>query len=394
MTDETGDEFPLPEEVDYSGTATEYVQPGRPARSEFFAWHHPRKQYVREKQWTTAVRAVMEGRDPADRIKYVGLPGIDLLDVRQLLRTVCEPTGRLFQYVGFDLAAGSDSPTATELNISESELGARPLVHKPSGVRPDDIRYLGRRNTAAWRSIKGLGHVDVVNFDLTTTAFDAASHEVDSYMRAVREVLSLQAGNPNPWVMLLTTKVDGTMAAAAIDPLLEKLKTSIEACPELHEAIEQSGIAIPPKLSDEDCPEDAKRILALAGAIQWMHGLAQSGPLKAKIKVDSCFFYTSFAKGGIIDMASLVIRFDPIATDLEDEVFIASDVASDLPEENHLCAQYVRQYTRIARGADIGAKLDGDPKLREQMAELSGALLEEARYSRDEYKAWIESEAS
>lgn len=401
---DAGDEFPLPDDVDYSGTATPYLQPDRPTRSDFSAWHHPRKQYVREKQWTNAVKGVMELRDPVDRIKYVGLPGIDLLDVRQLLRTVCEPTSRHLQFVGFDIAAGSEGPAATELNISQSELYARALIHKPSEVRPDDIRYVGRRNTGAWRAVKSLGHVDVVNLDLTTTVFDASSHEPESYMCTVKEILSLQAGNPNPWVMLLTTKVDDTMEAAAIEPLLEKLKASLDQCPELAEAIEQSGIELPSSLSDDSCPDDVRRILALAGAMQWMLSLVQSGRLKAKLKVESCFFYTSFTTGGVIDMASLVIRFDPIVAELEDRVYTPTGVSPDQDQdekpdleqrqENPLCSQYVRQYTRISGGADIGARLQDDMSLRREMVELSASLLEEARYSREEYAVWVDSQAS
>lgn len=392
---DAGDEFPLPDDVDYSGTATTYLQPARPARSDFFAWHHPRKQYVREKQWTNAVMGAMQGRDAADRIKYVGLPGIDLLDVRQLLRTVCEPTGRPLQYVGFDTAAGSESPAATELNISESELDARPLVHKPSGVRPDDIRYVGRRNTGAWRAVSSLGHVDVVNFDLTTTVFDGSANDPDTYMRAVKEVLALQAGNPNPWVMLLTTKVDNTMEEVAIEPLLEQLKASLDACPDLREAIEKCGIDVPSSLSDETCPEDVRRILALTGAMQWMHGLVQSGRLKAKMKVGSCFFYTSFATGGIVDMASLVMRFDPIPTELEDVVYRSADASPDRQQEHEtsVCAQFVRQYVKIVDGVDIDARLRDDRALRDEMFELSAALLEEARYSRDDYAVWVDDQA-
>lgn len=397
MTEIHGEDgFPLPGDIDYSGTEETYQQPGRPSRSDFFAWHHPRKQYIREKQWTSAVKSVMQGRDLADRIKYVGLPGIDLLDIRQLLRTVCEPIGRHLQYVGFDISAGSEGPAATELNISQSELDARTCIHKPSGVRPDDIRYVGRRTTAAWRAVKSLGHVDVVNLDLTTTVFDGSSHDPNSYMCTVKEILALQAGNPNPWVMLLTTKVDDAMEATAIEPLLVKLKASVEACPDLGEAIKHAGIELPTSLIDADCPGDVRRILALVGAMQWMLGLVQSGRLKSRMRVESCFFYTSFATGGVIDMASLVLRLDSVVTDLEDGVYSPPDVppVPDSESAKQLCAQYVRQFTRIVDGPDIGALLQEDLSLREEMTELSASLLEEARYSRDDYTAWVENEAS
>ncbi|MBF4566153.1 hypothetical protein [Plantibacter sp. VKM Ac-2876] len=392
----TQDEFPLPLEVDYEGTALTYEHPDRPARNTFLAWHRPRKQYVRQKQWTNAVLDVMSGRNVDERLKYVGLPGIDLLDIRQLLRTVCEPTSRKLQYIGFDLAAGSGSGDGTELNISQSELDARPSVYQPSGVRPDDLRYLSKRTTSAWHAVKSFGHVDVVNFDLTTTLFDGGPDEPDSYLGALKEVVALQAGNPNPWVLLVTTRVDRQdMRDSAIRPLLERFRGSIDSCPDLAEAIGLAGLTVPDEESAEAWGDDALRVSSLTATLQWIRGLLNNGSLSAKVRLTSCFVYTSFETAGVVDIASLVIRVDRKPTNLVDSVFSGPDlVQGDSGQDLGACSATTADFTRIAKAVDLDLLLEGDSGLRTEMQDLSADLLAEARYSKHDYRVWVNSSRS
>ncbi|MEW1952314.1 hypothetical protein [Terrabacter sp. NPDC080008] len=399
MTEFEGEEgFPLPDEVAYQEAEFVYSHPDRPIRNKFLPWHRPRKQYVREKQWTNAVADVMKDRDQADKLKYIGLPGIDLLDLRQILRTVCEPTGRKLQYIGFDLIAGSASPDATELNISQSELDARACVHQPSGVRPDDLRYVGKRSTGAWKAVREFGHVDVVNFDLTTTLFDGPPYEEVSYLAALKEVLALQAGNPRPWVLLLTTKVDRQdMNDQAVNPLLARFRDSLAECPELEAIIAESGVRLPEDMHLGTWDAKALRVSILSAMLQWIHGLVNGGAMAARVRLSSCFFYTSFTTGGSIDMVSMVIRFNPQPTDLDDAVFVdrgedeCNDVSSPMDDT---CSQFASHYQRIANGADIDKRIQEDATLRSEMVRLAADLLEEARYSRPDFLEWAETQSS
>lgn len=394
--DAGADSFPLPGEVDYEDASLSYDHPDRPTRNTFLAWHRPRKQYVREAQWTNAVRQVMDDRDPDDKLKYIGLPGIDLLDLRQILRTVCEPSGRKLQYIGFDIAAGAASPDGTELNISQSELDARSSVHSPSGVRPDDLRYVGKRTTNAWRAVRRFGHVDVVNFDLTTTLFDLSPDEPISYLGALKEVLALQSGNPKPWVLLLTTKVDRQdMTDAGVGPLLRQFRDTLADCPELSDAIVEAELSLPDGLTIDAWDDDSLRVTSLTGTLQWIHGLLNEGAISARVRLTSCFVYTSFQKGGIVDIASMVVRFDPQPVDLVDTVFPVSEPDQpDVQATERPCVRFTNQYRRIADGINIDDRLRADADLRVRMTGLTADLLEEARYSRADYLAWADTQIS
>ena len=61
---------------------------------EFKPWHKPRKQYIRLRQWCAIVRWLIRkvGMQQGDSLRYLGLPGEDLLDIRSL-RGVCERDG-------------------------------------------------------------------------------------------------------------------------------------------------------------------------------------------------------------------------------------------------------------------------------------------------------------
>lgn len=388
-----GEEFPLPEEfslADLQASPYEYAA-GRDRR-EFQPWHRPRKQYVRDRQWTKAVDEILQSRDPADRLKYVGLPGTDLLDLRHLLKTVCEPSGRSLQYMGFDLAAGSGSIEGTELEISQSELLAAPLVHSASLIRPDDLRYVGSTSTAAWRAVKSMAPVDVVNLDLTTSVLSAGNEGGPSYLDALRELLAFQITNRHPWLLLLTTKVDRTSVSMQwAERVVQVLVDAIEKCTNLDDVILAYAETLPAVGELDSCRHTDFRLFTLAGLIKWLRDLTYRGAVRARPRVTSCFYYTSFATGGAVDMASLVIRFQG------EPVVLGDNQVTDQPPRPLIadpCEDLERYLRRFGDGSDIDEVVRQDGALRQDLTTRSADLLTEARYPRERYLHWAEAQAS
>ena len=57
--------------------------PESPKKKDFLPWHRPRKQYVREMQWCREIIEMVDEVLPENNVlKYLGLPGDDLLDLR------------------------------------------------------------------------------------------------------------------------------------------------------------------------------------------------------------------------------------------------------------------------------------------------------------------------
>lgn len=388
MADDPGDEaFPLPDVPAADDSSYEYPEPRR--RDGFKAWHRPRKQYVREKQWTNAINDILDGRDPVDRLKYLGLPGLDLLDLRHIVATVCEPTGRVLEFVGYDTAAGGDGAQATELNISEVELRAHQLVHGPSRIRPDDFRHLASRDTAAWRAAEKVAPADVINLDLTGHLFsDGSVQGGRSYEAAVRELLALQIANPRPWLLLLTTKVDRETASLdKLTVLVQGLDRALSECTEVQEMLDRHAEAPFEAAAVESCSDADLRLFTVVATMRWIYDLVMgTAAVRCRPRLSSCFFYTSHSGGPGRDMASLVIRFDRRPVTLDDAVFEHPPTPD---RDDDPCAELARYVARTAGGPDIDEVVAADPGLRAELVERSGALLTQARYSVDAYQQWV-----
>src|SRR4051794_11388333 len=86
-------------------------------------WHLPRKQVVRHAQWSGPLGDLLRRRKAAPTtIRYLGLPGRDLLDIRHLLDTVCAPMGCEISFIGFDRAAKDNDPANPLLNSAYADL--------------------------------------------------------------------------------------------------------------------------------------------------------------------------------------------------------------------------------------------------------------------------------
>src|SRR5688500_14489161 len=72
-----------------------------PPLGSFQPWHLPRKHHLRKNQWAVSLDRLLDVIPDRKLIKYLCLPGQDLLDV-QVLADVCKAKGRRLRYLGFD----------------------------------------------------------------------------------------------------------------------------------------------------------------------------------------------------------------------------------------------------------------------------------------------------
>ena len=83
----------------------EYL-PSQAVAKAYKPWHRPRKQFVRREQWSALLRRLYDEREPGDAVRYLGLPGTDLIDLRYLYEEVCRANERPLRFLGFN----SDRP--------------------------------------------------------------------------------------------------------------------------------------------------------------------------------------------------------------------------------------------------------------------------------------------
>ncbi len=140
---------------------TSEFAPSRPAPPAFQPWHRPRKQFVRRFQWLEQISRL--GGAAGSPIRYLGLPGTDLFDLRFIHREICEPAQRQMTFLGFNRALKAGDP---DLNTSLDEVRRLPYVDSRSELLGEDFRLLANTTSIAWKRAVDLGPFDVINLDL------------------------------------------------------------------------------------------------------------------------------------------------------------------------------------------------------------------------------------
>src|SRR5215469_1547520 len=101
---------------------TSYREELAPARRDFKPWHRPRKQAVRQIQWGSEINWLLAHKSPDDRsLRYLGLPGADLLDIRYFYSRFCSDGSHKLTFLGFDESAKPGSKYRDALNVSLDE---------------------------------------------------------------------------------------------------------------------------------------------------------------------------------------------------------------------------------------------------------------------------------
>lgn len=383
MSDDTEDDDVAKFDPGSLGDLT-YEPPPKRRTTDFQPWHRPRKHYVRRHQWVPTLEDVLAGRDAGEGIRYLGLPGTDLLDLRYIHERVCVPQGRRLRFVGFDTGATTGSAAHVSQQASLQQVKLSPLVHDESDVFPDDFRAMASPQSRAFQEARAAAPFDVVNLDLCgSVGADAAKADQTLY-DALRRLLALQARNHRPWIFLITSVFDRTMDASAAKQLWAAFKGAVADCDgfidECADWIDEDECE---SQDETSCSAEAFAKSMAVGFCLWIAKLARQPPARANLRAS--FAYRVLPEAECEDMFSLAIRFTPVIHTDEDTGGLAS--AADA-EPIDLCAQATQFAKRIANTKNLDDLLGADAKLRAQLVKESAELMEQARYEPSEYKLW------
>lgn len=225
-----------PNDEEHADDIVEVVKYEAPMPSDakdFLPWHRPRKQYVRHYQWCHEINRMIGDTPPAGGLlKYLGLPGVDLLDLRHFHTEVCQTKNVKLRFLGFNSSARPASMAQTELNVSLDEVRKLSLVDQMSEVIGDNFAQVANQDSIAFQKARQLGPYDVMNLDLCDGfGAQAPGTRDNSYYEAVNSLLTIQARNVNPWLLLLTTRADRpNVNAEVLQTLLGKYVSNLAQC--------------------------------------------------------------------------------------------------------------------------------------------------------------------
>lgn len=366
----------------------DYAAP-QPHKKEFLPWHRPRKQYVRDRQWREQIEALLSEASPqGNTLKYLGLPGIDLLDLRYFHNAICTPKNLRLCFLGFNSDAAPGSDNQTELNISLDEVRRLPHIDVASEIIPDDFCRIASGDSIAWSKAFHLGPYDIVNLDLCDGfgKHPPGSLE-DTHYNAVNQLLTLQAKNKNPWLLLLTTRVGRNHVHVDV---LEKLLTGylrnlMDCLPFQNASRESFSINDENTLRQASQTEDGLLSIFLIGLCKWFLGLAVDQQPPSTVKVQNVLGYRVYGKAEHEDLVSLAIKFEPTFIAGHDALALANQPFSP-PNE---CSLAVEALGKISDLQDVDALLRADQSLLDAMTTDMASLLESARYDPAAYREWV-----
>jgi hypothetical protein len=359
-----------------------------PAPRPFEPWHRPRKQLVREEVWGAEIDWLIRQKHVGDEsVRYLGLPGADLLDLRYIYQEFCKTGEHRLKFLGFDSAALPNSLHGDALNISLQEVRSLPHVDKGSEVLGDNFRLLADKQSIAWAAAERMGPFDVINIDLCTQlAAEEPAMDVSIY-NAIYNICALQNRRPGPWSLLLTSRIDReSVASTALEKLVQALKHNLENCPGFLQSfsdimglndISMAGIA---DLTDGDFLN-----ATMIGLAKWLLGLACD--INNRFSVSEIIGYRVYGGAPHLDMVSVVYRFVPVVVMPADRIGLAT-AAPERPSE---CEQAAEIPSAIVGIVDVDAKLRDTPKLYETFRDKTAELLQQARYDPLAYKKWADS---
>lgn len=361
-----------------------------PAVKEFLPWHLPRKQFVRERQWCAQILQMIAATPPDDAtLKYLGLPGVDLLDLRHFHSAICLEKNIKLRFLGFNSSIKAAQADSAELNVSLDEVRRLSNVDPMSSMLGDNFSLVANRKSLAHQQAYSLGPYDVINLDLCD-GFGAAApgRLTDNYYNAVSSLLALQAHSKNPWLLFLTTRTDvPNVDAVVLESLVQKYITNLSTCVSFRDA-SRDRFAIDNEAHLRAAISTSSGLLSvfLTGLSKWFAGLALAYQPPITVELKSVIGYRVVRNAEHSDLVSLALKFSPTFIAPVDPLGLAQEPRPIPPDE---CAISTQALQRVSRLVDADKILRDDADLNRKMTESAAALLELARYDVEAYRLWL-----
>lgn len=356
-------------------------------------WHKPRKQLVRERQWIQLSRRLIKGErnkpgllapGRADReVRYLTLPGMDFLDVRQLA-DVCRELGCALTSTGFE-SGGEGNRYVARAQMREKSLMDAGHITRHSHTFPRRFEDIVYTSGDAYLDLKRRAPFHIVNIDacgsIAKPEAEHAARLIEALHRIVELQLELISGR---WLLFVTTHAQ---AGAISQQTLGRLWNAI---------IENAN-------DDEDFRERAENLLTVGarsireavqvaatrdgipflqvfslGLAKWFLHMVRGKGWDMQTHVPYC--YSTMPDGvNTPSMVCLAFEFLPPPAALEDPFGVG------LPKPVVVAAREdasARAVNKIGEMADADVKIRSDPEIRARVTQNLCRGLEEIGYPR------------
>lgn len=359
---------------------------------QFKPWHKPRKHYLRVYQWCQEITALIKELDlgTGEALRYLGMPGEDLLDVRTL-QGVCERGKVKLRYLGFDSTA--DNEGQYELNLSKHEVASLGFMDPFSKILKDRVERIAVDKSITQMHFEQLAPYDVINLDLCDSV--AAGTGPGSYYDALTQICNLQlkAGRSKPWLLFMATRatrsqIDNVSKVKLLQCIQTNMASSSTFAQRVKERLSLDAQDVANEIADATLLEHVRLVRAFGlGLAKWLLKVCMSTDPKVAVRLLGSYSYR--IEHNEPDMLSLAFRFEPIIHPRVDDSGLgraAVAVTVSAPTEESLGIALAEGVGDVR---DVDQLLANDAKLMAKVTGQAATVLEAARYSRDRYLEWL-----
>lgn len=366
----------------------------RVIKDNFQPWHLPRKQFVRINQWIHLIarnkRKIIADND---NLKYLSLPGDDLLDLRVIHDEFCVKNNVTLSFLGFNKFPNDTShPRNYDINLSLVEVKEKVLVDNNSKVMNYDINQIGVKGSPAYLEARKVGPYDVINLDFCDSIFnerDVGKNTPD----LLNEILFIQSSKRTPWLMFITTRIgEKHCDESIINKLIACFRENLNHLEFSEVAKEKFGVANFDNIESLMSEHDNHANITLTSLLKWLLTCCFNYNPKCKIELSSTMSYVVEQNSAGFDMVSFALLFTPIVQKPIDKFQLVTQ--REAVEELTEPALAINFIDRVLSRRDCDAILQESEDVKKNMINQTIELLSKARYDIKKYEAWLKSHFS
>lgn len=365
----------------------------RPAKKTFLPWHKPRKQFVREKQWTQLLLELVQDNPPETGvIKYLGLPGDDLLDLRYFHDKICAPNEFRLKFLGFNKGMKPGEEHKTNLEVSLDEVNRLPYVDNTSKLVDYEFTNIAHSQSSAWQDSRAIGPFDIINIDLCDGfAKQAVGLFEETHYNTLSRLMALQARRAQPWLLFLTTRTNSNGVNVDVFNKLKVLYSeNIENCIEFkNSSMNFFSIDSLDALESRCDDELGFSSIFVISLCKWILKIAMDQNPKSEIFLHDVYGYKVYKRATSPDLVSIAIKVTPTFSISEDRLKLTTISNDGLIDE---CVSAVQILKAVSEQFDVDKILAGEADMRIAMIESSKTLLNQAGYDISGYEEWVLSQ--
>ncbi|BEO45305.1 hypothetical protein SMQE13_46560 [Serratia marcescens] len=355
----------------------------RLVKNEFFAWHHPRKHLVRMEQWLHYIKEHKESIIRGSTLKYLGLPGDDLLDIRVIHDEFCTKNNITLKFIGFNDHT-SDEKRTQNANLSFAEVRAMAHISPESIVIDNDILHIGEPSSLAYERVKDNGNYDVVNLDFCDSIAIRDPQALNHY-NLLTKILQIQSNRDNPWLLFITTRIGKEhVNDNSLKALIHCFESNLKSACFSEKSAACFGISNSQELDEAIKDERKFNKVIITAFCKWMLTFCLDLNPKTTMKVLDSMEYKVNPKATNCDMVSFALLLKPHPESVIDRFKLASHQSKKVIfSESEIASHYIYRFN-VSTNCDT--YLQDDKNKKEEMIKQSIKLLNSARYDTSSYR--------